>query len=372
MIKGRIPTTPSGTVRNPIQSGDPDAGNPVAPNPLATAGPAQGIVAGDRPPVIDSPFEPPIQPGRGESNGSGTQGNPPVPAGELPLPGQQYEVGDVIAANGDVVAEEFLDLIADGEFLYTDSIAPWDDPYDPFWDQGPPNGWKGYWPDFDPPADTPDPGNTPNPGNEPDPGYNPNPGNEPNPGHNPNPGHDPVPSPYGDPHCDDQPGCPDRGGCGPVIIIDPYFPPVTPCPPCVVDVCRPVGCPTVIAPPIVDAGFPVTAPLEDGNVPVEEVAEEAEPAAPALQLIVASDNTLEAAGLGEIAGTAGLEVNGIGVPLTIVQWTNERLVMTVPNLGLAQPTEAVLFLFDSEGQAMAQVPVELLTQSMADQLALNP
>lgn len=160
------------------------------------------------------------------------------------------------------------------------------------------------------------------------------------------------------PHHGTVPGC-----RPPVIIVDPYCPPITHCPPCVINVCRPVTRPaTVITQPVI-VEVPVEAPIP---APVEAVAAE-----PELQLIVGAENTLAAAGLGEIAGTAGMEINGIGVPLTVVQWNNEQLVLEVPALGLSQPTRTVLFLFDSNQQPIAEVPVELLTQPMAEQLATN-
>lgn len=157
------------------------------------------------------------------------------------------------------------------------------------------------------------------------------------------------------PHHGNVPGC-----RPPAIIVDPYCPPITHCPPCVINVCRPVTRPaTVITQPVIV------------EVPVQPPVPAAVAGEPALQLIVGAENTLAAAGLGEIAGTAVMEINGIGVPLTVVQWTNEQLVLEVPALGLPQPTRTVLFLFDANQQPIAEVPVELLTQGMADQLATN-
>ena len=124
-----------------------------------------------------------------------------------------------------------------------------------------------------------------------------------------------------------------------MIIIDPTFPCPAPCPPCVALVC-----PGVVAGPVV----------------ARPVAEE-----PVLQLIVGMKNELEAQGLGNVAGTAALEVNGIGLRLTVDAWTNEGLVLDVPSIGLLKPTPAYLYLFDADQQIIAELPVELLTAEMA-------
>jgi len=106
-----------------------DSGKLEAPN--------QGILPGDKPPVIDEPIESPYPgDGSGGDNSSNQGGN--------------YEEGDITAGNGKVLDQEFVDLINDGEFLHTGQPAPWDNPEDPFWDQEKPQDWKGHWPGNDP------------------------------------------------------------------------------------------------------------------------------------------------------------------------------------------------------------------------------
>jgi hypothetical protein len=305
-IKGRVPG----------QSGDPDAGNPVKPLPGRgeISKPdrlSPGILPGDTPPEITEPVESPYP-----SDDAGNSGNQ----------GGNYQEGDVTSGNGKVVDQEFLDLVNEGEFLHTGQPAPWDNPNDPFWDQEKPQDWKGHWPGNDPDfgvklPEGPDLGQgeptipeMPEQGDTPPPIYDP-PGDVPPycpPGHIP---------PY----------CPP-----PVIIIDPIGPPPVFCPPCVRSVCRPV----VVAAPV-----------------VEEQA--------ILQLVTDRENTLMLPGLGNVPGNAALQVNGLGLPLKVITWTNEKLVLEVPMIGLLEPTAATLFLFDAEMKIIGELPVELLTPEMA-------
>lgn len=317
-IKGRLPDKG----RVPGQSGDPDAGNPVKPLPSrGEAGkleaPNQGIVAGDRPPVIDEPIDSPY-PETGNEGNNGNQG------------------GEHTSGNGLEIHEEFVELeenLPEGEFLHPGQPAPWDNPNDPFWDQEKPEYWKGYWPGNDPdfgvkipevpefdPIDRPeiDP-ELPEPGDTPP----------------------PIGTPPGDvpPYCPPghiPPYCPP-----PVVIIDPIGPPPVACPPCVTTVCRPA----VLAP---------VAPIIEEE-PVEQV----------LQLVTDRQNTLVVEGFGNVAGNAALEVNGLGLPLKVVSWNNEQLVLDVPMIGLVEPTPAKLFLFDAEMKVLAEIEVELLTPEMA-------
>ncbi|MBD3676341.1 MAG: hypothetical protein HUJ26_22760 [Planctomycetaceae bacterium] len=319
-IKGRVPNPG----RLPGQSGDPDAGNPVKPlpnrgEPGKIGTPTQGILPGDTPPVIDEPIDAAF-PGQGNGGNNGDQGG-------------NYQEGDITAGNGKVVDQDFVDLINDGEFLHTGQPAPWDNPNDPFWDQEKPQDWKGYWPGNDPDfgvklperpeldpteppviidPERPDLGDTPPPIDCP-------PGD--------------VPPPYCPPGGHVPPYCPP-----PVIIIDPIGPPPVACPPCVTTVCRPA----------------VVAPIVEEE-PVEQV----------LQLVTDRQNTLVVEGFGNVAGNAALQVNGLGLPLKVVAWNNEQLVLDVPMIGMVEPTPAKLFLFDAEMKVLAEIDVELLTPEMA-------
>jgi len=84
-----------------------------------------------------------------------------------------------------------------------------------------------------------------------------------------------------------------------------------------------------------------------------------------LQLVTDRENTLMLPGLGNVPGNAALEVNGLGLPLKVVTWTNEKLVLDVPMIGLIEPTDAKLFLFDAEMKIIGELPVVLLTPEMA-------
>ncbi|MDC0308123.1 MAG: hypothetical protein P8M30_18955 [Planctomycetaceae bacterium] len=310
-LPGRSPIT-----TRPGQSGDPDAGNPV--NPLPNRGEiskpdrlSPGILPGDTPPEITEPVESPYP-----SDDAGNSGNQ----------GGNYQEGDVTSGNGKVVDQEFLDLVNEGEFLHTGQPAPWDNPNDPFWDQEKPEDWKGHWP-----------------GNDPDFGVKLPEGPDLDigkPTYPEKPEQGDIPPPIFDPPGDVPPYCPPGHippYCPPpVIIIDPIGPPPVFCPPCVRSVCRPV----VVAPPI-----------------VEEQA--------ILQLVTDRENTLMLPGLGNVPGNAVLQVNGLGLPLKVITWTNEKLVLEVPMIGLLEPTAATLFLFDAEMKIIGELPAELLTPEMA-------
>jgi len=227
-------------------------------------------------------------------------------AGNSGNQGGNLQEGDVTAGNGKVVDQEFIDVINTGEFVHTGQPAPWDNPNDPFWDQEKPQDWKGYWPGNDPDFGEKLPERPDLDQGEPTIPEMPEQGDTP---------------PY----------CP-----SPVIIIDPIGPPPVACPPCVRSVCRPV----VVAAPV-----------------VEEQA--------ILQLVTDRENTLIRPGLGNVPGNAALQVNGLGLPLNVVTWTNEKLVLEVPMIGLLEPTAAKLFLFDAEMEIIGELPVELLTPEMA-------
>jgi len=163
------------------------------------------------------------------------------------------------------------------------------------------------------------------------PPMNPNPGGG-NPPSNPNP-------PYCPPHCPSW-CCPP--GYWPRPIFLPSFnlyPPVYQ--PCVTTVCPSVVNQTVIA-----------------DAPVQQAA--AEPVQPALQLMVGKPASLEAQGLGDVAGSVVIEVGGIGLPTQVRSWTDKMLVIDVPAMGLNGPTPATMHLFDSNGKPLASIPVELI------------
>ena len=300
-IKGRLP----GKGRIPGQSGDPDAGNPV--KPLPSRGDAAKIERpnqGILPGDTPPVIDEPIDspyPEQGNDGGN-NNGNQ----------GGNLQEGDVTSGNGKVIDQEFLDLINEGEFLHYGQPAPWDNPDDPFWNQEKPQDWKGYWPGG-PPKDPIIPPT--NPGDD---GWVP-------------PYEPPVGTPPGD-HI--PPYCPP-----PIVIIDPIGPPPVVCPPCVTTVCRPA----------------VVAPVEI----VEE-----EPVQQVLQLVTDRQNTLMVEGFGNVAGNAALQVNGLGLPLKVA-WTNEKLVLDVPMIGMVEPTPAKLYLFDAEMNVLAELDVELLTPEMA-------
>jgi len=303
----------------PVQSGDPDAGNPVKPLPsrgeIGNTDRLTPIFPGDTPPEVTEPID-----SAAPADDAGNSGNQ----------GGNFQEGDITASNGKVLDQEFVDLINEGELVHVGLPAPWDNPNDPFWDQEMPEYWKGYWPGNDPEfgvklpeipdieigeqtiPETPELGDTP----------------------------PPIDCPPGDvpPYCPPghiPPYCPP-----PVIIIDPIGPPPVACPPCVQSVCRPA----LIAAPVVE----------------EQIEEQV-----VLQLVTDRENTLLLPGLGNVPGNAALEVNGLGLPLKVVTWTNEKLVLDVPMIGLVAPTDAKLFLFDAEMKIIGELPVELLTPEMA-------
>jgi hypothetical protein len=121
------------------------------------------------------------------------------------------------------------------------------------------------------------------------------------------------------------------------------LPPIRLCPP-VVRPCVASACPTVV--------------VNETVVVEEPVAEEA--AEPMLQLLVGKPNSLEAERLGDTPGAVALEVGGIGLPMQIRSWTDTMLIIDVPSMGLNGPTPAMLHLFDSNGQPLASIPVELI------------
>jgi|GEM_PF-1641959 len=293
------------------QSGDPDAGSPVKPRPSREEigkieRPGSGIIAGDTPPEITEPIDSPY-PAEETGNSGNQRGN--------------LQEGDVTSGNGKVVDQEFVDIINDGEFVHIGQPAPWDNPNDPFWDQEKPQGWKGYWPGNDPEFGVKLPERPDLDQGEPTYPEKPEQGD--------------TPPPIYDPPGDIPPYCPP-----PVIIIDPIGPPPVACPPCVRSVCRPV----VVAAPVME----------------EQIEEQA-----VLQLVTDRENTLMLPGLGNVPGNAALEVNGLGLPLKVVTWTNEKLVLDVPMIGLIEPTDAKLFLFDAEMKIIGELPVVLLTPEMA-------
>lgn len=148
---------------------------------------------------------------------------------------------------------------------------------------------------------------------------------------NPNP-------PYCPPHCPPH-YCPPGWWPRPICL-----PPIRLCPPVCYNTCVTTVCPNVI----VDQTVVVEQPV------VEEAVE------PMLQLLVGKPATLEAEGLGDVAGSVAIEVGGIGLPTQVRSWTDKMLVIDVPFVGLNGPTPAMLHLFDANGKPLASIPVELV------------
>lgn len=380
----RQPGLPGGIVGRPIPGGN------TRPNPGSDAGTAPqkggGTTVPSREPWIpvdsvrpeeDTSGRKPETPGT-ERPGSGSD-RPGTGADRNPEPGPgNYTEGDIVAGNGQVVDQEFVDMINDGEMILPGQPAPWDNPEDPFWYGEKPENWKGHWPGKTAPEQDPATGKKPQP--EDDPGREPiDPFDPTDPftdDRDPKPETDPDPEPEPETETDIEPDpvvevdpepeveiepepeveiepdpIPETDcdhDCDPVIIIDPVRPcPVT-CPPCVATVCPGVVCTPVTEGPIVEEEIPAV-----------------------IQLVVGMRNTLQAAGIGDIAGTAALDVNGIGLPVPVGAWSNEALALDVPVLGLLQPTPADLYLLDANKQVIAKIRVELLTQEMLATQALE-
>jgi hypothetical protein len=152
------------------------------------------------------------------------------------------------------------------------------------------------------------------------------------------------------PYC--PPGYCPPGYCPPPVFLPPIvqYPPV--CNPCVTAVSERT---IVVQPPVVE------------EVVVEEVAEEE--VDPVLQLAVGQPAGLEAEGLGNVPGGVALEVGGVGLPVTVMSWKDTLLQIDVPFMGLNGPTPAKLHLFDSNGQPLASIPVELIVPAETAQAA---
>jgi hypothetical protein len=79
-----------------------------------------------------------------------------------------------------------------------------------------------------------------------------------------------------------------------------------------------------------------------------------------LTLISGQAYQLAAEHLGEEPGVVVLEVNGVGLPVSLVEWRPDGFEFVVPTVALQQPTPGQLHVINSLGQLLGSMPVDLL------------
>lgn len=84
------------------------------------------------------------------------------------------------------------------------------------------------------------------------------------------------------------------------------------------------------------------------------------------QLIVDWRNKLRLENVEEAPVSALLEVNTMGVRVDLIQGDKSRVELQLPAIGISQPLDAKLFLFDARGKIIKMMNIELMTPEMVN------
>ena len=84
------------------------------------------------------------------------------------------------------------------------------------------------------------------------------------------------------------------------------------------------------------------------------------------QLIVDYRNKLRLHNVEETPVSALLEVNTMGVRVDLIQGDKSRVEVQLPAIGMSQPLDAKLFLFNARGKIIKMMNVELMTPEMVN------
>ena len=84
------------------------------------------------------------------------------------------------------------------------------------------------------------------------------------------------------------------------------------------------------------------------------------------QLIVDCRNKLRLHNVEETPVSALLEVNTMGVRVDLIQGDKSRVEVQLPAIGMSQPLDAKLFLFNARGKIIKMMNVELMTPEMVN------
>lgn len=111
------------------------------------------------------------------------------------------------------------------------------------------------------------------------------------------------------------------------------------------------SCVTTIWYPSLDPSVLVTNPVVVGDVN-------------RLKLVVGQPAELSLTNLLSTPAAAALEVNGIGLPVSVTGFNAGLTQIAVPLMGLSQPTPARLFVFDGEMRPLAELDVLLMAAAL--------
>jgi hypothetical protein len=80
-------------------------------------------------------------------------------------------------------------------------------------------------------------------------------------------------------------------------------------------------------------------------------------------ITVGSELRLEGQSLGSKKGAVRLRVMGIGMPVSILSWSDQVAMIRVPKLELAKPVKATLDVTRADGTLVSRSPIKLTPSS---------
>lgn len=94
------------------------------------------------------------------------------------------------------------------------------------------------------------------------------------------------------------------------------------------------------------------------ELPSDDVAEEQAESQP-LVIVSGSELTLDGNSLGQAKGTVRLRVVGIGLPVSVLDWSNTKASIRLPKFELARPLKAELEVVRADGVLISKSPIKL-------------